>query len=498
MENNQNIELTEQQIAEREANEVKARREKIMAMKENGLIAYKDKFDRTHTIAEARQLNDGDKCRVCGRVIGRRGFGKLMFLDLYDVYGKIQLELTLNNLGEEKFTEIKKYLDQGDFVGVDGEICHTKVGELTVRAFDFVILTKALRPLPEKFHGVKDDDIRYRQRYLDCISNESTRETLKTRLKAIKFIRDFMDSHGFVEVETPILQGVASGAAAKPFITKHNALNKDFYLRIAPELALKEIIACGFDRVYEIGKNFRNEGMDPSHLQEFTVIEWYAAYWNCEDNIKFSTDLFQGLVQHIKGSLKFEYQGVELDFGNIRHINYCEELSKLIGSNILDFTDMENLKSVIKSKHLVDENELESAKSLPATIDLLFKKALRHSLIQPCIVYNYPACLVPLARRNDKDPRVIDMFQFVVNGWEMDKAYSELVDPITQREAFEEQARNRANGDEESFGVDEDFLLAMEHGMPPISGLGIGIDRLIALLTNQETLRDVIFFPMVK
>lgn len=498
MENNQNIELTEQQIAEREANEVKARREKIMAMKENGLIAYKDKFDRTHTIAEARQLNDGDKCRVCGRVIGRRGFGKLMFLDLYDVYGKIQLELTLNNLGEEKFTEIKKYLDQGDFVGVDGEICHTKVGELTVRAFDFVILTKALRPLPEKFHGVKDDDIRYRQRYLDCISNESTRETLKIRLKAIKFIRDFMDSHGFVEVETPILQGVASGAAAKPFITKHNALNKDFYLRIAPELALKEIIACGFDRVYEIGKNFRNEGMDPSHLQEFTVIEWYAAYWNYEDNIKFSTDLFQGLVQHIKGSLKFEYQGVELDFENIRHINYCEELSKLIGSNILDFTDMESLKSVIKSKHLVDEGELESAKSLPATIDLLFKKALRNSLIQPCIVYNYPACLVPLARRNDKDPRVIDMFQFVVNGWEMDKAYSELVDPITQREAFEEQARNRANGDEESFGVDEDFLLAMEHGMPPISGLGIGIDRLIALLTNQETLRDVIFFPMVK
>ncbi len=498
MENNQNIELTEQQIAEREANEVKARREKIMAMKENGLIAYKDKFDRTHTIAEARQLNDGDKCRVCGRVTGRRGFGKLMFLDLYDVYGKIQLELTLNNLGEEKFAEIKKYLDQGDFVGVDGEICHTKVGELTVRAFDFVILTKALRPLPEKFHGVKDDDIRYRQRYLDCISNESTRETLKTRLKAIKYIRDFMDSHGFVEVETPILQGVASGAAAKPFITKHNALNKDFYLRIAPELALKEIIACGFDRVYEIGKNFRNEGMDPSHLQEFTVIEWYAAYWNFEDNIKFSTELFQGLVQHIKGSLKFEYQGVELDFENIRHINYCDELSKLIGSNILDFTDMESLKSVIKSKHLVDEGELESAKSLPATIDLLFKKALRNSLIQPCIVYNYPACLVPLARRNDNDPRVIDMFQFVVNGWEMDKAYSELVDPLTQREAFEEQARNRANGDEESFGVDEDFLLAMEHGMPPISGLGIGIDRLIALLTNQETLRDVIFFPMVK
>lgn len=493
--NNMNDERT---VEQREADEVIARREKIMAMKESGLIAYKDKFERTHTIEEARKLNDGDKCKVCGRIVGRRGFGKLMFLDLFDVYGKIQLELTLNNLGEEKFAEIKKYLDLADFVGVEGEICHTKVGELTVRCFDFVILSKALRPLPEKFHGVKDDDIRYRQRYLDCIANETTRETLKTRIKTVKFIRDFMDKNGFVEVETPILQGVASGAAAKPFITHHNALDKDFHLRIAPELALKEIIACGFDRVYEIGKNFRNEGMDPTHLQEFTVIEWYAAYWNFEDNIRFSTELFQGLVKEIKGDLKFTYQGQELDFTNIPLLDYCAELSKVVGSNILDFTDINELKNAINEKHLLDEGELEGAKSIPAVIDLLFKRTLRCKLIQPVIVYNYPACLVPLARRNDKDPRIIDMFQFVVNGVEMDKAYSELVDPIIQREAFEEQARNRANGDEESFGVDEDFLLAMEHGMPPISGLGFGIDRLVALLTDQQTLRDTIFFPLVK
>lgn len=483
---------------QREADEVNARREKILSMKENGLIPYKDKFNRTHTILEARDLKDGDKCRICGRITGRRGFGKLMFLDLFDVYAKIQLELTLNNLGEEKFAEIKKYLDIGDFVGVEGEICHTKVGELTVRAFDFEILSKALRPLPEKFHGVKDDDIRYRQRYLDCIANESTRETLKNRIKAVKFIRDFMDKSGFVEVETPILQGVASGAAAKPFITKHNALDKDFYLRIAPELALKEIIACGFDRVYEIGKNFRNEGMDPSHLQEFTVIEWYAAYWNFEDNIKFSTELFQGLVKHITGGLVVNYQGTELDFSNITRIDYCAELSNILGSNILDFTDLAELKKAISAKKIVDEGEIEGAKSIPALIDLLFKRALRDKLIQPCIVYNYPACLVPLARRNDKDPRIIDMFQFVANGIELDKAYSELVDPLIQREAFEEQARNRAQGDEESFGVDEDFLLAMEHGMPPISGLGFGIDRIVALLTNQLTLRDTIFFPLVK
>ncbi len=492
MENN---EITQEQ---READEVVARRAKILDMKENGLLPYKDRFERSHTILEARNLTDGERCRIAGRIVGRRGFGKLMFLDLFDVYGKIQLEVTLNNLGEEKFAKIKKYMDIGDFVGVEGEICHTKVGELTVRCFDFVILSKALRPLPEKFHGIKDDDLRYRQRYLDCIANESTRETMKNRLKAVKFIRNFMDSHGFVEVETPILQGVASGAAAKPFITKHNALNKDFYLRIAPELALKEIIACGFDKVYEIGKNFRNEGMDPSHLQEFTVIEWYAAYWNFEDNIKFSTELFQGLVKEIKGSLKFDYQGTELDFSDIKRLDYCAELSKIVGKNILDFENMEDLKKVVSEKHLLDEGELEGAKSLSATIDLLFKRTLRDKLIQPVIVYNYPACLVPLARRNDDDNRRIDMFQFVVNGWEIDKAYSELVDPIVQREAFEEQARNRANGDEESFGVDEDFLLAMEHGMPPISGLGFGIDRLVAMLTDQLTLRDTIFFPLVK
>lgn len=477
--------------------EIEVRLEKINEIKKTG-IAFKEKFDRTHSVEQARNLTDGEKCKVAGRIVGKRGFGKLMFLDLYDIDGKIQIELTQNNLGEERFAYVKKFLDMGDFAGVTGEIFHTKVGELTIRANDFELLSKALRPLPEKFHGVVDTDIRFRQRYLDCISNKETRDALKTRLQIIKFIRNFMDSNGFYEVETPILQGVASGAAAKPFITKHNALNKDFYLRIAPEIALKEIIACGFDKVYEIGKNFRNEGMDASHLQEFTVIEWYAAYWNFEDNIKFVLDLLKGMIKQIKGDLKFEYQGTAFDFSNVERIDYIAELSKIIGANLLDFEKVEDLKKQIKLKKLIDSGELEGAPTLPAVIDLLFKRTLRPNLIQPCIVYNYPACLVPLARRNDKDNRIIDMFQFVVNGWEMLKAYSELVDPIVQREAFEEQARNKAAGDEESFGVDENFLLAMEHGMPPISGLGIGIDRLVAFLTNQETLRDVIFFPLVK
>ena len=458
---------------------------------------------RSKTCGELRLANAGEVVTLAGWVQKARKMGGMTFVDLRDRYGITQIVFNVENnaelcdaankLGREYVIQVK-----GQVAERSSKNANLPTGEIEIIAQELIVLNKSdVPPFTIEDNTDGGDDIRMTYRYLD-LRRDCVRKNLELRHKMGFELRRYLNDRGFLEVETPILQGGASGAAAKPFITKHNALNKDFYLRIAPELALKEIIACGFDRVYEIGKNFRNEGMDPSHLQEFTVIEWYAAYWNYEDNIKFSTDLFQGLVQHIKGSLKFEYQGVELDFGNIRHINYCEELSKLIGSNILDFTDMENLKSVIKSKHLVDENELESAKSLPATIDLLFKKALRNSLIQPCIVYNYPACLVPLARRNDKDPRVIDMFQFVVNGWEMDKAYSELVDPITQREAFEEQARNRANGDEESFGVDEDFLLAMEHGMPPISGLGIGIDRLIALLTNQETLRDVIFFPMVK
>jgi len=486
MENNENL-IT---------NEFESRKEKLKNLRAEE-VAYKEKFEPSHTIEQALKLEDGTRVKLCGRIIGRRGFGKLMFCDLFDAYGKIQIELTLNNLAE-RFDFIKKYMDVGDFAGVEGELFHTKVGELTVRVEKFELLSKAIRPLAEKFHGVVDDDIRYRQRYLDIISNEKTRETLKTRLKVFALLRQFMNDHGFIEVETPILQTVASGAAAKPFITKHNALNKEMYLRIAPELALKEIIACGFNKVYEIGKNFRNEGMDPSHLQEFSVIEWYAAYWNFEDNIKFVIELFKYLIQNVKGSLKFDYQGQTFDFSEVKRLDYIAEMNKIVGANILDLTDLDEFKKIVKAKNIMNNDEVDTAKSIPALIDLVFKRTLRPTLIQPVVVYNYPACLVPLARRNDKDNRIIDMFQFVVNGWEMLKAYSELVDPIIQREAFEEQARNKNSGDEEAFDFDEDFLLCMEHGMPPISGLGIGLDRLIAMLTDNETLREVIFFPIVK
>ena len=483
--------------AENTSNEYEIRKAKLAELRREQ-VAYKEKFEPTHTLEQIMNLPDGEKVRACGRITGRRGFGKLMFCDLYDAYGHIQIEMTLNNLGEEQFAFIKKYMDIGDFVGVEGEMFHTKVGELTIRVNKFELLTKALRPLPEKYHGVVDDDIRFRQRYLDVIANDKARETLKTRFKFFKLLRTFMEEHGFIEVETPILQSVASGAAAKPFITHHNALNKEMYLRIAPELALKEIVAAGFNKVFEICKNFRNEGMDPSHLQEFTNIEWYAAYWNFEDNIKFVTELFKYLIKEIKGSLKFEYQGVELDFNNITRLDYVAEMNKILGKNILDYTELDKLKKDVKAAKIMNGDEIDAAKSIPALIDLMFKRTLREKMIQPVVVYNYPACLIPLARRNDKDNRIIDMFQFVVNGWELVKAYSELVDPETQRETFEEQMRNKNQGDEEAFELDEDFLLCMEHGMPPISGLGVGLERLIAMLTDQETLRDVIFFPIVK
>ena len=286
---------------------------------------------------------------------------------------------------------------------------------------------------------------------------------------------------------------------ARPFITKHNTLDKDFYLRIAPELYLKQVVAGGFDRVFEIGKNFRNEGMDASHLQEFTMLEWYAAYWDFEDNIKFSEGLIKGLVQSVTGGTKIKFGDDEIEFGgDWMRIDYTKAMSDLLGEDVLSFTETAELKRAIESKNLLEKADLDKCKSVPSLIDMLFKRRLRPSIIQPTVLYNYPACLIPLARRNDENSNIIDMFQVVVSGWELMKAYSELVDPIIQREAFYEQLRNRNAGDDEAMDIDEAFVTAMEHGMPPMSGLGMGIDRLVAIICNQPTLRDVILFPLVK
>ena len=479
-------------------NELEARLQKAENIRARDGVVWKEKYDRTNTIADARNLEDGTHVKLAGRVIALRWLGKLMFGRIYDIDGEIQFSMSREDLGEDQYKFMKSNVDLGDFIGIDGELYHTTAGELTVRVAKYDILSKALRPLPEKFHGLTDMETRYRQRYLDIISNEDTRNTMKMRFKMLRLIREYLNANGFVEVETPIMQVVASGAAARPFVTHHNALDADFYLRIAPELFLKQTIAAGFDRVYELGKNFRNEGMDAMHLQEFTMLEWYAAYWNYKDNIKFSWTMVQKLIMDLRGSLQIGYQGTLLDFSKYEEIDYTARMNKLLGVDILEFKDTDALKQQLIAKGMFTADEMEPLKSVPAIVDFVFKHKIRDQIMQPAIVYNYPAYLIPLARRNDKDPRRIDIFQLIVCGAELIKAYSELVDPIVQRAAFEEQARNKAAGDEEAFDLDEDFLKAMEHGMPPISGLGLGIDRFFSIIANQPTLRDVILFPIMK
>jgi lysyl-tRNA synthetase class 2 len=461
-------------------------------------VVFKDKFERTHTIKQARELEDEVQASLCGRITALRWFGKLVFGRLYDVEGEIQFSISKNDLGDDDFAFFKESVDVGDYIGVTGVMYHTQKGEFTIKASNVVILSKSLRPLPEKFHGITDVDKKFRQRYLDVITSEETRRTLSMRIQMLRFLREYLQNADFLEVETPILQNVASGAAARPFITRHNTLDLELHLRIAPELYLKQIIACGFDRVFELGKNFRNEGMDAMHLQEFTMLEWYASYWDFNDNIEFVCKMMQELLLNLRGSLQIEYQGQALDFSSFARLDYLAAINEILGANVFDFADTDALKAHMLAQASLPADEIKAAKSIPALVDLLFKRKLRNGIIQPTIVYNYPAFMVPLARRNDADPRTIDMFQVIFVGAEIVKAYSELVDPFVQRAAFEEQAQNKAAGDDESFEMDEAFLLAMEHGMPPMSGLGFGIDRFMSIIADQPTLRDVIFFPMMK
>ena len=376
----------------------------------------------------------------------------------------------------------------------------TQTGEKTLIVKTFKFLGKALRPLPEKFHGLSDTELKYRERYVDLISNEESREVFLGRSKFYAFVHKFLGEHGFLQVETPIMQTAVCGAAAKPFFTHHNALNLDMNLRIAPETYLKQCIAGGFDKVYEVAKCFRNEGMDSEHLQEFTQIEWYASYWNFEDNIKFYQEFIKNLLMELKGTTKIEYKENTLDFGveNWTRINYVEEMRKIFGFDFLAIEDPEELKKKIVEKELFSYEDLEEYKSLSQIIDFVYKKKIRVNIIQPTILYNYPAVLIPLARRNDEDNRIIDVFQIVACGTELCKAYSELVNPEIQRQNFEEQAKAKQQGDDETMELDEGFMLAMEQGMPPISGLGFGIDRLMMLIYNQDSIRDVVLFPTMK
>jgi lysyl-tRNA synthetase class 2 len=480
--------------------EVDIRANKIKELKDMGINPYAEKFDETHTISRARMLEEGEKLSVAGRITFRRTFGKFMFIQISDIFDKIQVSLSINEIPEDKYKFFKDYVDIGDYVGVSGEIYITQTGEKTVRTLEYKLLSKAVNPLPEKYHGLTDIEARYRQRYLDLVSNAESRKVLLGRSKLVSFIRRYLEEHDFLEVETPILQGAVCGASAKPFLTHHNALDKECNLRIAPEVYLKQVVAGGFPRVFEVAKCFRNEGMDASHLQEFTQVEWYASYWNFEDNIKFFSGFIRSIVEYMLGGNTINVNGQDFDISqDFARVDYAKTINEVLGFDVLPLQeDLEELKRQVIATGLFDADEIEYLKSAGAVIDYVYKRKVRPEIVNPTILFNYPACLVPLARRRDKDNRIIEMFQFLINGEELCKAYSELVDPVIQRETLEEQAKAKANGDDEAMDVDEDFLLAMEHGMPPMSGLGMGIDRLLVMLYSQPSIRDVVLFPIMK
>lgn len=485
------MELTEQEIV---------RRNKVEEISKY-CNPYPEKYEVSHTLKEASVLDDETKdVSVAGRIVFLRKMGKLSFLRLRDIEGELQVSIKIDLVGEAKYQFFKEHYDIGDFIGVKGEMFTTHTGEKTLRADSFEFLGKALKPLPEKFHGLTDMELKYRQRYVDLISNEESRRIFLGRSKLYSFIHRFMAENGFLEVETPILQTAVCGAAARPFYTHHNALDIECNLRIAPETYLKQCIAGGYNRVYEIAKCFRNEGMDTEHLQEFTQVEWYASYWNFENNIEFYQRFIKDLLMELTGKMIIEYRDQLLDFGvsNWNRINYVDEMKKILEFDFLEIEEPSELKNKIVEKGLFSMADLEEYKSISQIIDFVYKKKIRQDIVQPTIIYNYPAFLIPLARRNDNNSKIIDVFQVVACGTELCKAYSELVNPMVQRQAFEDQLKAKAQGDEETMELDEGFMGAMEQGMPPISGLGFGIDRLLMLIYNQSSIRDVVLFPLMK
>jgi lysyl-tRNA synthetase class 2 len=466
-----------------------------MSMEERGAMAPRSGYRTDAVAADAQAAPDGTAVRLAGRIVLWRRMGGLIFGHVQDRSGRVQISLSRDQLGADVVKEWSRAVKIGDFVGFAGTLYTTRRGERTVAVSELIVLNQTVRALPDKWQGISNVEARYRRRYLDLLVNAESRERFHTRAKIIQRIRRFLDDHDFLEVETPILQEAASGAAARPFVTRHNALGEDFYLRISPETYLKRITVGSLDRVYELGRNFRNEGMDSSHLQEFTMLEWYAAYWDYRDNMAFVRELIIAVLDDVLGSRAVTYGGVKLDFGvDWPELDYRAELARHTGIDLTVVRDLPELRERVAALG-IDTGETASYAGL---VDLLYKTTVRPGLIQPCFLVHHPAELVPLARRSDADPTVLDMFQVVVNGLEIVKAYSELVDPTEQRRRLEEQAELREAGDDETMMMEEDFIEAMEYGMPPMSGLGLGIDRFVALLTDAPTLREVVLFPTMR
>lgn len=462
---------------------------------------YPERYEITHSLKEASTLPDETKgVRVAGRIVFMRKMGKLSFVRLRDIEGDLQISIKIDLVGEEKYQFFKTLVDVGDFLGAEGEIFTTHTGEKTLRVSSFEFLGKALKPLPEKFHGVTDPELCYRERYLDLIMNEETRKRFLLKYEFIKEIRRYLEDKGYIEIETPVLSNKASGALAKPFIAHHNALDIDVYLRIAPETYLKRAIIGGFTKVFEFARCFRNEGIDSTHLQDFTMLEGYGAYLNYQDNMILMEDMLKTVVSKVFGTLQVKIGDKTIDFSKKwEQVTFRDVLLKYADIDILEFNDKEKLLNEIKRRKIELDTDADlNTIGFGNLVDVLYKKVARPHMIEPVFLTEHPIALSPLARANDDNKEITDRFQLVINGAEIINGYSELVDPSEQQRRLEEQARLKSDGDEEAMMMDMDYIMAMETGMPPISGWGIGIDRVIQVLTDTPNIKDNVLFPLMR
>jgi len=479
------------------------RREKLGRLRDIGIEPFPHRFSRSHTTEQAvallKQIEEGASLEaelsIAGRITAKRMMGRSAFFDIRDGSGKIQLLFHGINKYEEKDLAVFKELDIGDFIGVSGNILRTKSGEPTVSVGYFTLLTKSLQPLPEKWHGLSDTDKRYRQRYLDLIANSETKDIFKTRGRIITSIRKFLDERGFIEVETPVLQPSAGGALARPFITHHNTLDQDFYLRIALELYLKRLIVGGFDKVYELGRTFRNEGVSTRHNPEFTMLESYEAYADYNDVMNMLEAMVSVVCQQVTGTNKVQFGENIIDFTPPwPRITLREAVEKYSGIDFAKYNRADSLRDKMRELGM----EVDPDKNWAKLVDDIISTCVEPNLVQPTFLIDYPVSMSPLAKNKQGEERVVERFEAFAGCMEIANAFSELNDADQQRERFEEQLSERSTEDEEKWTIDEDFLLALEHGMPPTGGLGVGIDRLVMLLTNQQSIREVILFPQLR
>ncbi len=493
--NNQNVENEELDLNHL----MQIRMDKLKELQDAGKDPFHiTKYDRTNTAGEIKnnyEAFEQKDVKVAGRIIAKRIMGKASFCTIQDCDEKIQSYVSINDLGEEAYKEFKTW-DIGDIIGISGFVFKTRTEEISVHAKEVILLSKSLRPLPEKFHGLKDTDLRYRQRYVDLIVNPEVKETFLLRSKILQEVKNYLNGEGYLEVDTPILNTIAGGAAARPFITHHNTLNIDMYLRIANELYLKRLIVGGFDRVYEMGRMFRNEGMDIKHNPEFTNIEFYAAYQDYNDMMDLSENLIRTVAEKTLGTSKITYQGTDIDLGGKwARKTMIDAIKEQTG---VDFNTINTDEEAIKIAEEKNVEVEESKKTRGYIINAFFEEFVEETLIQPTFICDYPVEVSPLTKRKPDDPRLVERFELFIGGREYGNAYSELNDPIDQKGRFLEELRQKEAGDEEANDMDDDFICALEYGMPPTGGMGIGIDRLVMLLTDSASIRDVILFPTMK